>query len=185
MTISKQKHPWSRGENAILIAVAIGIIAIVGIVIGFARRDFDPVVSIPSRAAPNPNAYDYFLRASQSAVEGWPMPGSLSPSAGSAASIANYNFPQRFADGAYPASLSQLVPSYLHSVPIDPFTPSSMPLLYRLNGAKYILYSIGPDMHDDGGTPISDKTRRDILDKNAPYAVWPNSHGDIVAGVNL
>jgi hypothetical protein len=82
--------------------------------------------------------------------------------------------------GAYPATLGQLVPSYLSSVPLDPFATSS-PLRYRLTGAKYVLYSIGPDMHDDGGTPVFDPTSSNA---DAQHWVQGDSHGDIVAGVN-
>jgi len=93
----------------------------------------------------------------------------------------------RLEHGAYPVALSALVPGYLQSVPDDPFALSG-PLRYRLAGAKFVLYSVGPDGNDDGGKPIFDAT------KPAPsvpagndqrYAVQPESRGDIVAGVNI
>jgi hypothetical protein len=78
-----------------------------------------------------------------------------------------------------------LAPSYLHSVPIDPFTASSPPR-YRSAGATYVLYSVGPDMHDDGGVPIFDKDRVSGKDRNSGYGwVEENSRGDIVAGLNF
>ena len=52
-------------------------------------------------------------------------------------------------NGQYPESLNSLVPEYLQAVPSDPFT--TKPLIYRKEGNKYILYSCGVDMDDDGG----------------------------------
>jgi RNA polymerase sigma factor (sigma-70 family) len=49
----------------------------------------------------------------------------------------------------YPATLSELTPNYLDMTPTDPF--DSQPLRYRKQGAGYVLYSIGPDLKDDGG----------------------------------
>ncbi len=92
----------------------------------------------------------------------------------------------RLEHGAYPATLNALVPGYLCRVPDDPFALSS-PLHYKLKGAKYVLYSIGPDGRDDGGRPIFDAS------KPAPtpgehhdprYYTQEDSTGDIVAGVN-
>lgn len=92
----------------------------------------------------------------------------------------------RMEHGAYPATLSALVPGYLKAVPDDPFALSG-PLRYKIAGTKFVLYSVGPDGKDDGGKPIFDAT------KSAPsvptgndqrYSVQPESRGDIVAGVN-
>lgn len=52
--------------------------------------------------------------------------------------------------GSFPAQLSALVPRYLDALPLDPF--NGQPLIYRLQGASYLLYSVGPDGKDDGGT---------------------------------
>jgi len=50
-----------------------------------------------------------------------------------------------------PASLSELVSSrYLERVPMDPY--SDGPLVYRRNGDGFVLYSLGADFDDDGGT---------------------------------
>jgi hypothetical protein len=54
--------------------------------------------------------------------------------------------------GRYPTRLADLAPAVLSSVPNDPFT--EQPFVYRAIGATYLLYSLGPDRHDDGGTPI-------------------------------
>jgi len=50
-----------------------------------------------------------------------------------------------------PAALGELVPSYLSKVPEDPF--SGRPLIYRLQGQNWLLYSVGLDGSDDGGKP--------------------------------
>ncbi len=87
----------------------------------------------------------------------------------------------RLDHGAYPAGLSDLVPDYLDAVPNDPFA-EDVPLRYRIDGDRYILYSVGPDGVDDGGMAI--------FDPNNPFGPWSqhqafvNSKGDIVAGVN-
>ena len=94
----------------------------------------------------------------------------------------------RLEHGAFPATLSALVPGYLQSVPDDPFALSD-PLRYKLIGGKYVLYSVGPDGKDDGGKPIFDTTKpapsppRSTLSDNR-YWAQPDSRGDIVAGVN-
>jgi len=73
------------------------------------------------------------------------------------------------ATGHYSKTLWKLVPRYLPSVPVDPFGGATRPpLRYRLRGSSFLLYSVGSDMHDDGGK-----------------AVRPNKHlalGDFVAG---
>lgn len=51
--------------------------------------------------------------------------------------------------GRYPEILNVLVPSILKKVPVDPF--SDKPLHYARSGKGFILYSVGPDMKDDGG----------------------------------
>jgi hypothetical protein len=57
----------------------------------------------------------------------------------------------RAEQGAPAAQLPNLVPQYLPRVPQDPF--GSQPLVYRAQGTNWLLYSIGPDRVDDGGTP--------------------------------
>jgi hypothetical protein len=61
-----------------------------------------------------------------------------------------------------PAALADLVPKFLPSVPLDPFT--SQPLIYRRDGAGHLLYSVGSDRRDDGGIRFdSDEQREDIF----------------------
>lgn len=55
--------------------------------------------------------------------------------------------------GAWPASLEELVPRYMPSVPRDPF--DGKPMRYSLSGGVAVLYSVGMDAKDDGGVPPS------------------------------
>jgi len=50
-----------------------------------------------------------------------------------------------------PDSLAALVPSLLDSVPLDPF--DGKPVRYKKLIKGYMIYSIGPDLQDDGGVP--------------------------------
>jgi hypothetical protein len=43
----------------------------------------------------------------------------------------------------------------LNAVLTDPF--DGQPLRYRNQGTGYVLYSIGPDLKDDGGKPMNGK----------------------------
>jgi hypothetical protein len=64
--------------------------------------------------------------------------------------------------GRPPARLDDLVPDYLAKVPQDPF--SRRPLIYRPQGATWLLYSVGPDGVDDGGRPmVRGSNKGDIL----------------------
>jgi hypothetical protein len=54
--------------------------------------------------------------------------------------------------GLPPARLGELATNYLSHVPEDPF--SGKPLIYRAQGTNWLLYSVGPDGVDDGGTPV-------------------------------
>lgn len=54
--------------------------------------------------------------------------------------------------GAIPDSLSQLVPALLPSVPIDPF--SGREIVYRRTPDGCVVYSLGVNQKDDGGTKV-------------------------------
>lgn len=90
--------------------------------------------------------------------------------------------------GVYPLTLAELMPGYLTTIPLDPFSPAAT-LRYKLTPAsqkgspeKYLLYSIGPDGKDDGGRPVEDKSAKESYRYNVSSS---NRDGDIVAGVNL
>jgi hypothetical protein len=51
--------------------------------------------------------------------------------------------------GAWPDDLNLLVPDYLATLPLDPY--SGKPLKYRAASPEFLLYSVGPDGQDDGG----------------------------------
>jgi hypothetical protein len=55
----------------------------------------------------------------------------------------------RLAHNRWPESLEQLVPEFLHEVPLDPY--DAKPLRYRRIQEGVVIYSIGPDERDDGG----------------------------------
>ena len=75
--------------------------------------------------------------------------------------------------GNYPASLSQLTPDLLCEVPIDRITGD--PIKYRIVDGKPIVYSVGADQRDDGGTPPPEQ--------NLPYhceaAAWHVNPADV------
>jgi hypothetical protein len=52
-------------------------------------------------------------------------------------------------NGELPRSLDQLVPTFITSVPNDPF--DGQPLRYRLDSDQYLVYSIGDNLEGDGG----------------------------------
>jgi hypothetical protein len=64
--------------------------------------------------------------------------------------------------GKLPASLNDLVPAYLSSLPCDPF--DGQPLRYKGLAPGYVVYSIGSDMHDDGGAEGDPKKRTSASD---------------------
>ncbi|MBI2301160.1 MAG: hypothetical protein HYU66_19810 [Armatimonadetes bacterium] len=62
--------------------------------------------------------------------------------------------------GDYPDRLDALVPAFLPRVPMDPFARSA-PLTYRPGNGTFRLYSIGPDLRDDGGRRATFQPRSD------------------------
>ena len=50
------------------------------------------------------------------------------------------------------ARLAALATNYLSHLPEDPF--SGQPLIYRVQGTYWLLYSVGVDGVDDGGRPV-------------------------------
>ena len=71
-----------------------------------------------------------------------------------------------------PSSLSKLVPEYLKTVPTDFYR--DQPLIYRMVGDDFLVYSVGSDQVDDGGRPVdwSNGTNAgDLLYPHAPSAM--------------
>lgn len=56
----------------------------------------------------------------------------------------------RVKNGTYPDSLASLVPDFLDKLPADPFSGNDF--VYRTEGPGFILYSLGPNLTDDGGS---------------------------------
>ena len=56
----------------------------------------------------------------------------------------------RLARGAFPQALSELTPDFLASLPAE--IVNGEPYRYRRTGdGRFVLYSVGPDLRDDGG----------------------------------
>jgi len=77
----------------------------------------------------------------------------------------------RLADDSLPASIADLVPRFLEAVPEDPFDGES--LRYSKRDGGYVVYSIGPDGTDDGGTERQPKRqgRKEDLAYNITFIV--------------
>ncbi len=63
--------------------------------------------------------------------------------------------------GKFPDRLEELIPDYLPRLPLDPFTDE--PLRLKKDGKDLLLYSVGPDGEDNGGTPWNEQERRGDL----------------------
>jgi len=57
--------------------------------------------------------------------------------------------------GAFPDTLTQLVPTYITEVPPDSF--DGLPLRYLHDDGGFTVYSIGPNKKDDGGSQPEEK----------------------------
>jgi hypothetical protein len=91
----------------------------------------------------------------------------------------------RLENGQYPATLNELAPRYLKEIPPDPFGGGEK-LRYKRTANSYLLYSIGPDGKDDGGTPVRHRHSVKLAagqKRNLPF-VSTDSKGDYVAGKN-
>jgi type II secretory pathway pseudopilin PulG len=90
----------------------------------------------------------------------------------------------RLEQGHYPNTLAELAPGCLKRLPNDPFAAQGT-FHYRLKGQSYLLYSVGPDGKDDGGTPIYDVKKQVGNHLETRYSVEKDSIGDVIAGTNL
>ena len=73
--------------------------------------------------------------------------------------------------GEYPENLGALVPGILAEVPVDPFTGQA--LIYRREGAGFIVYSLGSNEKDDGGRSTYNITQL-VTDKDDDFS-WRES----------
>jgi hypothetical protein len=99
-----------------------------------------------------------FARATQARDEGIARIGLMQ----AALALRQY----QIAHGGYPASLADLRAAGGWAIPDDPF--SGKPLIYRREGAGYLVYSVGGDLKDNGG--IIDYETALKLAHNAPAA---------------
>lgn len=71
----------------------------------------------------------------------------------------------RLKEGHLPKTLFALVENqYLNRVPMDPFTDS--PLTYRGKDTDFVVYSVGPDFHDDikdANQPFESRVKKDFV----------------------
>lgn len=74
----------------------------------------------------------------------------------------------------YPAKLEDLTPMILKELPEDPYAKSGS-YGYRRTGKGFIVYSIGPDGVDDGGTPPKKRFRS--------IGINPDDKGDMILRV--
>jgi len=83
--------------------------------------------------------------------------------------------------GQAPPTLAALVPSVLKKgIPTDVYNDGK-PLFYQPHGATYKLWSVGPDMKNDGGIPFPPHSAGAA---KVPVANTLNNKGDFVAGLN-
>jgi hypothetical protein len=71
--------------------------------------------------------------------------------------------------GGYPASIQELKTRLGWKLPKDPF--SDKDFIYRRQAKGFILYSVGPDMKDDGGRPVPDDSM-DLDSKGDSVLAW-------------
>jgi hypothetical protein len=69
--------------------------------------------------------------------------------------------------GRYPTRLTEISKRWLPSIPVDLW---EQPITYRLKNGQPVIYSMGPDGKDDGGTPAN------------PNRVTAATRGDLVFG---
>ena len=53
--------------------------------------------------------------------------------------------------GQLPKTLEELVPTYLPQLPADPFATDGQTFRYRIEKDRWLIWSLGPDLKDDGG----------------------------------
>jgi len=74
----------------------------------------------------------------------------------------------RLAEGHLPESLEDLVPAYMEAVPKDPFDGRRLRYFSRESG--FVVYSVGDDLTDNGGTE-RDSEKRDRRGKPLPWDI--------------
>ena len=75
----------------------------------------------------------------------------------------------RLAAGRLPDALTDLVPAYLDAVPTDPFDGKD--LRYEKLGIGFVVYSVGQDLRDDGGTEKPPRITKESPNWDVTFAV--------------
>lgn len=76
------------------------------------------------------------------------------------------------ANGKYPETLAALVPQFLTKLPLD--VCNGQPMKYRrTDDGQFLLYSVGWNEKDDGGTVVMQKDQKRTQDLNEGDWVWP------------
>jgi len=76
--------------------------------------------------------------------------------------------------GVYPASLDELVAAgFLDALPADPYNSGT--LSYKVVDGDFVLYSLGPDFDDDGGSPKGSADRLPEWPDDGDVVFWPVS----------
>ena len=139
------------------------------------QRIVSPVSAREAQAAieklyPHPTPYDLFSRmllpALTQTADKCARAQTLVDLARVAIALERY----RLVNGKYPEMLDALVPPFLSRLPHDVI--NGQPLKYRrTDGGSFLLYSIGWNNKDDGGTVVLSKTGTSVNSKEGDW-VW-------------
>jgi hypothetical protein len=78
---------------------------------------------------------------------------------------------RRLSTGQYPDRLDALTPGFLERVPLDPV--NGEPLKYRrTDDSRFVLWSVGLNLKDDGGTFATQKQGKPAPDLKEGDWVW-------------
>jgi hypothetical protein len=109
-----------------------------------AQKTFEEIAN----QAPNLSKIHYFARAQVAVLRG--LPWHLADAEARAQVTRLALACKLYADktGEFPVRLEQLTPDYFTELPLDPFTGKNF-VYRRLPKGGFVLYSVGPDQHDD------------------------------------
>lgn len=77
--------------------------------------------------------------------------------------------------GSIPQGLDMLVPTFLPAIPPDEF--DGKPVRYALRGGQAVVYSVGPDLVNDGGRPMRNRMWSASMPM-VPLRLGPGEMGD-------
>ncbi|MHC5542371.1 hypothetical protein ACYOEI_29465 [Singulisphaera rosea] len=78
----------------------------------------------------------------------------------------------RLAQGRWPESIPQIEEALSVKLPLDPFIPA--PFRLKRTDDGLIIYSVGPDLRDNGGNLNNHKPN--LLDIDFGYRLWDVDH---------